>query len=128
MRGHDNCTADQQVGERVAGMLPGILDFVLDTGTAREVVRRIMAAVPSGSVLTRPTADAEVGGQGDIAATRFWNAHATPPITARTRAEIAGLFEGLDPLEPGLVPCSQWRTGADSPAPVPQFGTVAVKP
>ncbi|MFF7987972.1 SAM-dependent methyltransferase [Streptomyces sp. NPDC007901] len=113
----------------VAVMMLGTLNFVLDTGTAREVVRRIMAAVPSGSVLalTHPTADAEVGGQGNIAAMRFWNAHATPPITARTRAEIAGFFDGLDLPEPGLVPCSQWRAGADSPAPVPQFGAVAVK-
>ncbi|MGW1878235.1 SAM-dependent methyltransferase [Streptomyces sp. NPDC001975] len=114
----------------VAVLMLGILNFVLDTDTAREVVRRIMAAVPSGSflVLTHPTADAELGGQGNIAAMRFWNDHATPPITARSRAEIAGFLDGLDPPAPGLVPCSQWRAGADSPAPVPQFGAVAVKP
>lgn len=87
--GRDNYTADQQVGERAAG-------------------------IPDP---TRP-----------VAATRFWNAHATPPIAARTRAEIAGFFEGLDLLEPGPVPCSRWRAGTDSPAPVPQFGAVAVKP
>ncbi|MFE2065295.1 SAM-dependent methyltransferase [Streptomyces sp. NPDC059467] len=114
----------------VAVMMLGILNFVLDTDTAREVVRRIMAAVPSGSflVLTHPTVDAEVGGQGNIEAVRFWNDHATPPVTARTRAEIAGFLDGLELLEPGLVPCSQWRAGTDSPAPVPQFGAVAVKP
>ena len=89
-----------------------------------------MAAVPSGGVLalSRPAAGAEVGGRGDVAATRFWNAHAAPPITARTRAEIAGFFEGRDLPEPGPVPCSRWRAGSDSPAPVPQFGAVAVKP
>jgi O-methyltransferase involved in polyketide biosynthesis len=114
----------------VAVMMLGILNFVLDTDTAREVVRRIMAAVPSGSVLalTHPTVDAEVGGQGNVEAMRFWNEHATPPITARTRAEIAGFLEGFELLDPGLVSCSQWRAGADSPAPVPQFGAVAVKP
>ncbi len=69
-----------------------------------------------------------MGGEGNVAAMEFWNAHATPPITARGRAEIAGFLEGLDLVEPGLVPCSQWRAESASAAPVPQFGAVAVKP
>ncbi|MET8453867.1 SAM-dependent methyltransferase [Streptomyces sp. NPDC005209] len=118
------------LGRPVGVMMLGILNFVLDTDHAREVVRRIMAAVPSGSFLavTHPTFDADLGGEGNVEAMRYWNEHATPPITARGRAEIAAFFEGLDLLEPGLVPCSHWRAGADSPAVVPQFGAVAVKP
>ncbi|MEU1462096.1 SAM-dependent methyltransferase [Streptomyces sp. NPDC005727] len=113
----------------VAVMMLGILNFVLDVDEARDIVRRIMAAVPSGSflVLTHPTFDAEVGGEGNIAAMEFWNANATPPIVARGRADIAGFLDGLEPVEPGLVPCSQWRAEPDAAA-VPQFGAVAVKP
>ncbi|ANP56524.1 SAM-dependent methyltransferase [Streptomyces griseochromogenes] len=113
----------------VAVMMLGILNFVLDSGEARDIVRRIMAAVPSGSALalTHPTFDAEVGGQGNAAAMEFWNANATPPITARGRTEIAAFLDGLEPVEPGLVPCSQWRAEADAAA-VPQYGAVAVKP
>ncbi|MEU9986484.1 SAM-dependent methyltransferase [Streptomyces sp. NPDC048045] len=113
----------------VAVMMLGILNFVLDTGQARDIVRWIMAAVPSGShlVLTHPTFDAEVGGEGNLAAMEFWNANATPPITARSRAEIASFLDGLEPVGPGLVPCSQWRAGPDA-AVVPQYGAVAVKP
>ncbi|MFJ3230678.1 SAM-dependent methyltransferase [Streptomyces sp. NPDC086787] len=117
-------------GRPVAVIMLGILNFVLDTGKARDVVRRVMAAVPSGSflVLTHPTFDAELGGEGNVAAMDFWNENATPAITARGRAEIATFFEGLELLEPGLVPCSQWRAEAGVPAVVPQFGAVAVKP
>ncbi|SOE07705.1 SAM-dependent methyltransferase [Streptomyces sp. Ag109_G2-15] len=113
----------------VAVMMLGILNFVLDTDEARDIVRRIMAAVPSGShlVLTHPTYDAEVGGEGNIAAMEFWNANATPPITARSGAEIASFLDGLEPVEPGLVPCSQWRAETEAAA-VPQYGAVAVKP
>ncbi|MGW2486397.1 SAM-dependent methyltransferase [Streptomyces sp. NPDC001606] len=113
----------------VALMMLGILNFVLDTGEARDIVRRLMAALPSGShlVLTHPTYDAEVGGEGNAAAMEFWNAHATPPITARSHAEIASFLAGLDLVEPGLVPCSQWRAGPAA-AVVPQYGAVAVKP
>jgi len=114
----------------VAVMMLGILNFVLDTGKAREIVRQVMAAVPSGSflVLTHPTFEPELDGEGQIPAMKFWNENATPPITARSRADIAAFFEGLDLLEPGLVSCAQWRPEAQLPVVVPQFGAVAVKP
>ncbi|MFF4693555.1 SAM-dependent methyltransferase [Streptomyces sp. NPDC001307] len=118
------------LGRPVALMMLGILNFVLDTDEARGIVRRLMAALPSGShlVLTHPTYDADVGGEGNRAAMEFWNANATPPITARSRAEIAGFLDGLELIEPGLVPCSQWRAEGESAVAVPQFGAVAVKP
>ncbi|MFF8971001.1 SAM-dependent methyltransferase [Streptomyces sp. NPDC014995] len=117
-------------GRPVAVMMLGILNFVLDVEAARHIVRRIMAEVPSGSylVLTHPTHDSEVGGEGQIPAMKFWNENATPPITARSGTEIVAFFEGLDLLEPGLVSCSQWRAEPGSPAVVPQYGAVAVKP
>ncbi|WP_369191177.1 SAM-dependent methyltransferase [Streptomyces sp. R08] len=114
----------------VAVMMLGILNFILDTEDARDVIRKVMSAVPSGSylVLTHPTFDADLGGEGNVPAMAFWNENATPPITARSREAVAAFFEGLDLLDPGLVPCSRWRPDADSPAVVPQFGAVAVKP
>jgi hypothetical protein len=114
----------------VAVMMLGILNFVLDADTARDIVRRIMAAVPSGSflVLTHPTFEPDLGGEGQIPAMKFWNENATPPITARGRADIASFFDGLEFLEPGLVSCSQWRPENPWPVVVPQFGAVAVKP
>ncbi|WP_330234927.1 SAM-dependent methyltransferase [Streptomyces sp. NBC_00566] len=118
------------LAEPVAVMMLGILNFVLDDDEARDVVRRIMAAVPSGSVLvlTHPTYDGDVGGEGNVAAMEFWNANATPPITARDRAGIAAFLDGLELVGPGLLPCSQWRPDVAEAAPLPQFGAVAVKP
>lgn len=114
----------------VAVMMLGILNFVLDTAQAQDIVRQVMASVPSGSylVLTHPTTDSDLGGEGNIEAMKFWNENATPPITARPRAEVAAFFDGLDLLDPGLVSCAQWRTESDSAATLPQFGAVALKP
>ncbi len=114
----------------VAVMMLGILNFVLDTGQAQDIVRRIMASVPSGSylVLTHPTTDSDLDGEGNIEAMKFWNENATPPITARPRAEVAAFFDGLDLLDPGLVSCARWRPESGSEAVLPQFGAVAVKP
>ncbi|PAZ11546.1 translation initiation factor IF-2 [Streptomyces sp. SA15] len=113
----------------VAVMMLGILNFVLDGDEARSIARRVMAAVPPGShlALTHPTFDADLGGEGQIPAMKFWNENATPPVTARSREDIASFFDGLHLLEPGLVSCSQWRAEPDTPAAVPQFGAVAVK-
>ncbi|MET8828644.1 SAM-dependent methyltransferase [Streptomyces sp. NPDC004610] len=114
----------------VAVLMLGILNFVPDGGQARDIVRRVMAAVPSGShlVLTHPTEDPELGGAGQRAAMSYWNEHARPPIVARGRDEIAGLFEGLELLEPGLVSCAAWRADGQAASVVPQFAAVAVKP
>ncbi|MFJ8187466.1 SAM-dependent methyltransferase [Streptomyces sp. NPDC096105] len=126
----ERASATLDFSRPVAVMLLGILNFVSDTDKAREIVRRIMAAVPSGSflALTHPTFDPEVGGELQVPAMEFWNANATPPITARGAADITAFLDGLELVEPGLVSCSQWRAEPGSPLVVPQYGAVAVKP
>jgi O-methyltransferase involved in polyketide biosynthesis len=119
------------LGRPVAIMLLGILNFILDADEAARVVATLVDAVPSGSFLaiTHPTL--ELGGEANAKAMAFWNANATPPITARGRAEILGFLEGLEILEPGLVPCSRWRPDEAEvgvAVEVPQFGVVARKP
>ncbi|MFI9625779.1 SAM-dependent methyltransferase [Streptomyces sp. NPDC052042] len=111
----------------VAVMMLGILNFVIDTDEARRIVRTLMDALPSGShlALTHPTT--ELGGEGNEAAMRFWNENATPPITARSRAEFASFLTGLDPVEPGIVSCARWRSEPGT-VEVAQFGAVACKP
>ncbi|MEV8589882.1 SAM-dependent methyltransferase [Streptomyces sp. NPDC051180] len=112
----------------VAVLMLGILNFVLDTDEARSIVRTLMEAVPSGShlVLTHPTLEPELGGEANEAAMAFWNEHATPPITARSRAEFTSFLDGLDVLDPGIVSCSRWRS--EGAPVVAQFGAVARKP
>jgi hypothetical protein len=116
----------------VAVMMLGILNFVMDTDEAQAIVDRLMGATPAGSylALTHPTE--ELGGEANVEAMAFWNEHATPKIRARSGAEVARFFEGLELLEPGLVSCSQWRPGAeetgDATAQIPQYAAVARKP
>ncbi|MFC8197698.1 SAM-dependent methyltransferase [Streptomyces sp. NPDC057298] len=126
----ERASATLDLGRPVAVMMLGILNFVLDTRQAQDIVREILAVVPSGSylVLTHPTTDADLGGEGNVEAMKFWNENATPPITARTREEIAAFFDGLDLLDPGLVSCTRWHPADGSPVTVPQFGAVARKP
>ncbi|MFC6062540.1 SAM-dependent methyltransferase [Streptomyces ochraceiscleroticus] len=122
------------LGRPVAILLLGILNFVLDTERAQRTVDRLLAGVPSGShlVLTHPTL--ELGGEGNAEAMRFWNENATPPITARSGAEIARFAAGLELLPPGLVSCTRWRPdptpdgSLTEPPQVAQYALVARKP
>ncbi|GAB2749544.1 SAM-dependent methyltransferase [Salinifilum aidingensis] len=119
-------------GRPVALMLLGVLNFLTDVDEARRTVERLTAAVPSGSyvVLSHPTT--ELGGEENGAAMEFWNANATPPITARSGAQIRGLLGDLEVQSPGLVSCADWDPGAVSTSPpeeaVPQYAAVARKP
>ncbi|MEV0848398.1 SAM-dependent methyltransferase [Streptomyces sp. NPDC049954] len=127
----EQAASSLDLGRPVALMLLGILNFVPDTDEARRIVRTLLDALAPGShlVLTHPTL--ELGGAGNIEAMAFWNEHATPPITARTGAEIASFAEGLELLPPGLVSCVHWRPeptpDGTPPRQVAQYGLVARK-
>jgi hypothetical protein len=128
----DTAAETLDFSQPVGVMMLGILNFVLDTGEAAAIVNHVMDAVPSGSYLVVSHPTLELGGEANAEAMRFWNEHATPPITARSRAEIGQFFEGLKLVEPGLVPCTQWRPDpvevGGSGLEVPQYGAVALKP
>jgi hypothetical protein len=61
-----------------------------------------------------------------------WNQVGTPQLTLRSPEQIARFFDGLDLLEPGMVPCSQWRPDISPqtgrPPPVDEFCGIARKP
>lgn len=111
----------------VALMMLGILNFVMDTDEAQTIVRHLLAALPSGSylALTHPTT--ELNGEANVAAMKFWNENAAPPIRTRAGAEIARFFDGLELVDPGLVSCAQWRPEGEREQ-VPQYGGIGRKP
>nr|WP_323369517.1 SAM-dependent methyltransferase [Streptomyces alkaliterrae] len=116
----------------MAIMLLGIAMFVADTDEARDIVRRLLAAVPSGSYLVLSHTITAPGLEDVDAAVAFWNSVGTPKLKQRTPEEVAAFFEGLDVLEPGVVSCSRWRPdplpGGGEPEEVAFWCGVARKP
>lgn len=53
------------------------------------------------------------------------------PVRPRSRAEVEALLDGLERIEPGVVPVHQWRPEADAVRPldtqVHVLGAVGVK-
>ncbi|MEU9187473.1 SAM-dependent methyltransferase [Streptomyces sp. NPDC048484] len=109
----------------VALMILNTLGHVADHDQARKLVARLMSGLPSGSYLV--ISDSTATSEGMIAASEAYNSSGAVPYHVRGVEEIAGFFEGLDLVEPGVAQVTQWRP--DSPASVVDaYGGVGRKP
>jgi hypothetical protein len=94
----------------VALMLLAILHVIPDADDPWAVVARIMAALPSGSYLVISHPGRDIHPEEIAEMTRRFNQRLGNVTAAgRTREEVARFFDGLDLVEPGIVPTPQWR-------------------
>ncbi|MGI8331233.1 SAM-dependent methyltransferase [Actinomadura scrupuli] len=115
----------------VAITMLGVLWHVTDNDEARALVDRLLDAVPPGSYLAIAHPTIEITGERMAEAIRQWNRFGKPPGTHRTPAEIAGFFDRLELVEPGIVSCTRWRPEAapfGEPEEIDQFCGVGRKP
>lgn len=98
----------------VALMILNTLGHVADYEQARDLVRRLMSGLPSGSHLV--ISDSTATSEGMIAASDAYNASGAVPYYVRSVEEIAGFFDGLDLVDPGVVRVPEWRPDAGDPA------------
>jgi hypothetical protein len=113
----------------IAVMILCVLQYVPDSGEPRQIVSRLLDAVPSGSYLALSDGTGDIDAERGAQATAAYNARlGQNRITPRTRAQITAYFDGLDFIEPGLVPLHQWRPVVTSAEPVPAYAGLARKP
>ncbi|OEU86998.1 S-adenosyl methyltransferase [Streptomyces abyssalis] len=100
-------------GEPVALTLLGTVGQIPDSDDPSSVVARLMEPLPSGShlALSDGTDTNEVLNEA-IAA---YNANSAGSYHLRSADHIAGFFDGLDVVEPGIVTTSGWRPDAADP-------------
>ena len=116
------------LAQPVALLLMGVLGHISEYEAARSVVRGLLGPLPPGSYLA--LADSVRMGDAHIAAGESYAKTGAVPYQLRTPEEIAGFFDGLDLVPPGIVPLPEWRP---DPAPFPPvhvdtLGGVARKP
>jgi hypothetical protein len=117
----------------IALMVMGTIEHILDTNEAYAIVHNLLEPLVSGSylVLYDPTTDG-IHGKEMAEACRLWNdSGGTPPVAVRTSQEITRFFDGLELIEPGVVPVPLWRPDFNRvgvPAEVNTFGGVGRKP
>jgi O-methyltransferase involved in polyketide biosynthesis len=91
----------------VALMLLGILAHIDSYEQARAIVRQLMAALPSGSHLV--VCDGTNTSESLVEGIRLFNLSAKPRYELRSPEQIAGYFDGLELVEPGVVSPHLWR-------------------
>ncbi|MEV6712172.1 SAM-dependent methyltransferase [Lentzea sp. NPDC051208] len=107
------------------------LHFVPDTDSPYEAIAQYMADLPSGSYLaithaTWDTLSDEELAEAQEAAKIYSNSD--NKVTMRTHAEVTRFFEGMEMVEPGVVPVTDWRPDSFDGANVSIYGAVARKP
>jgi hypothetical protein len=101
------------LGQPVALMLLAILQFITDAEDPYALVSRLLAALPSGSylVISHPTDDFNPNKQGE--SIQRYNERSSEQATLRGREQTLRFFDGLELVEPGVVPVADWRRGSD---------------
>jgi len=105
-----------------------VLQYVPDEDRPDEIVSRLMDAVPSGSYLTLSDTTTDIDTERVTTSTARLNARLGPAqSTLRSRAQIERYFDGLELVEPGIVPMPQWRTVPNTLV-IPVFAGMGRKP
>jgi hypothetical protein len=113
----------------VAIMFIGVLGHVADFDEMRSIVARLMDAVPSGSYLA--LCDSIDRSAAHIEATAKYAETGAVPYILRSLEQIEQCFKGLEMVDPGLVPITQWRPDTVEVGrvePIDTYGAVARKP
>jgi S-adenosyl methyltransferase len=113
----------------IAIMFIGVLGHVADFDEMRSIVARVMDAVPSGSYLA--LCDSIDNSAAHIEATAKYAETGAVPYILRSLEQIEQCFKGLEMVDPGLVPITQWRPDTvevGSVEPIDTYGAVARKP
>jgi len=95
----------------VAVMLMGVMHLISDSDDPAGIVASLLRAVPPGGylALSHPAADIDADAMAD--AQQRQNQMQAEQVTFRRRDEVAGFFDGLEMVEPGLVRAPEWRPG-----------------
>lgn len=110
--------------EPVAVLLSDVMGHVAPLEAASAMTRAYLDAVPSGSHLLLSHS---VHTEHEPRLQEYLNATgAALPYHLRTMDEVRSLFDGLDLIEPGLVPQPQWRPTPASPDGPPTAGAAGV--
>jgi hypothetical protein len=114
----------------IALMLLGILGHIGDDDEARSIVKRLLDGLASGSYLA--LCDGTNTSQAGIQAQDDYDQSGAIPYRLRSPEQVAGLFAGLELVEPGVVSLPRWRPdpteGDGPPREIDAVGGVGRKP
>jgi O-methyltransferase involved in polyketide biosynthesis len=94
-------------GQPIALLLIGVLGHLEDYDEARSLLRHLLDALPSGSYLVQ--CDGTDTSDAYMRAIEMYADKGGVPYNVRSHEQIAGFYDGLELVEPGVVPIPLWR-------------------
>ena len=107
----------------VAVMMLLLLHFIPDADEPGKIVRELLAPLAPGSYLVVTAAASDIQTEQLTGVATRYNSQVTTGFTARSREQIARYFDGLELIEPGIVPVADWRARNDG-AVIPAYAGV----
>ena len=113
----------------VAVMLIAIMHLIGDQDDPGGIIKQLMAAVPAGSYLALSQVASDIEAEQMAEAARRYNRLARETQRHRSHAEVTHFFDGLELLDPGVVPVPRWRPASELEAKAhsAMWGGVALK-
>jgi hypothetical protein len=99
-----------------AVMLFGILHFFADADDPHALIGQLMAPLAAGSALAMSHLASDLHSEEMSETFNRLNSRLAETVTLRNHDEVAGLFGGLELVEPGVVQATQWRPDPHTPA------------
>jgi SAM-dependent methyltransferase len=96
-------------------LLLAVVHFLTDRDRPAEIVASLASALAPGSYVALSHLTADLAPEQVAAAVTAYNTQIAVPVTARSHAQVTGLFGGLPLLAPGVVPVTEWRPEAGDP-------------
>ena len=114
-----SATEQLDFGRPVALMLMAILQHLGDEDAPYRIVATLLDALPPGSylALSHPAKDIDAAAMAKMADSL--NQMMAEKVTFRDRLAVAGFFDGLELVEPGMVQASKWRPASELEAASP---------
>lgn len=117
--GNPEVTGTLDLTRPVAVCLNAVIHFLGDDQDPRGVIRRFMDALPAGSALTMTHTTADYVPAASARAEAVYRAAGMPAVHHRSLKEVAALVDGLEVLDPGIVPLERWHSPGTLPEPQP---------
>jgi len=110
----------------IALLMFGVMGHIKDPAAAHAIVHALVSRLPSGSYLAM--SDGTATSERVIESHRQYNESGAVPYHLRQVSDFSAFFDGLELLDPGVVPIPDWRPDGDAHADVDGYGAVARKP
>ncbi len=97
----------------VAVMLIAVMHLIGDQDDPIGIIGQLMAAVPAGSYLALSQVASDIEAEQMAEAAQRYNRLARETQRHRSHPEVLRFFDGLELIEPGLVPVQRWRPASE---------------